>query len=269
MLELRVAALAASATPPPRRRRAGLIGVAALAIAGVTGAAVVLHDGESAEAGYSLSTAAAAAAEAHTVAMHMTIEMSQLGTIEGDVALDTDSGLMQAEMNLDGEQAHMVLDMHTGTAYVKAPDMGLADDLWVSYDMGPATRLPAGPTPMGDQPWTNPLDISQLIDGDTPIEDLGITEVDGVSLKHYRATLDTSAMSDAFEAGGSAYDVPDELVYDLYVDADGVLREMDFEMSLLGQTARYRITIDSIGAPIDIQIPDPDHVVPMGDPSGA
>jgi hypothetical protein len=253
-----------------------MVAAGALAIAGVTGTIVVMQDGQ-AEAGYSLSAATAEAADASTVAMHMSMSMSSLGEVEADMAIDVDTGLMQATMDVEGTTMDMLMDVSTGVMYMRADEFPLDADQWVRFDIADVTGTsgtsgglggPGGLGGLGDDPLTNPLDMAAAFESASSVEDLGVEDVDGESLKHYRLGVDTSAVADLVGGASSDIELPDELIYDVWVDAGGSMRRMSFELAMLGQTIEYDITITSIGEPLDIEVPDADHVVSMADVFG-
>lgn len=250
--------------PRRRRRRVGFAVGAVLVVAGAASAAVLVNGDEPAEAGYSLSAATAEATAAHTATMHMTVSMGSLGTVEGDFAIDNDAQLARASMDVAGSSITMVIDAAGGAAYVQMPD-GLADGAWMRLDMGDLGDFGG----FGDQPLSNPLDIAPLLDQASSVEDLGIVDVDGESLKHYEVGIDvadvTASLPTALPEG---LDLADTLVYDVYVDGAGNLRKLSFSLDLLGETSTYDITITDLGGPVDISIPSPDEVVSMEDAFG-
>lgn len=83
------------------------------------------------------------------------------------------------------------------------------------------------------------------------VEFKGEDEVDGDDVDHYRVTVDTTEIAKgAVGAPGSA-DLPKTLTYDMYVDEDHLMRQVDLAVS--GQ--EIHMVVSRWGEPVDIEAP--------------
>lgn len=241
-----------------------------------------------------------AAAEAGSAAFEMVMEM----TIEGEPvelvsvgAYDTDAHRMSMEMDMGGLLDRLEATAEEGvpdgldgptqivvdgtTVYLRAPllDVLGGAGTWLSLssdDLG-ATGLGLG---------TASYDPSKLLESLRGVtgepEVVGTEDVRGVETTRYTATLDLAEavaqapadQRDLVEAQlqrlGTA-----EVSVDVWVDADGLARRLQVDMSdALGAAAagdaRAVLTIElfDYGEPVDIQVPSPDEVSSLGDGLG-
>jgi hypothetical protein len=111
----------------------------------------------------------------------------------------------------------------------------------------------------------DPSDIAEsLLEPENSIE-IGIETIDGVEVKHYQVTVDIAAaiaalpqseIDDALEGlDVPDIDVPDTLVYDVWVTADNDLRRVSFDTELAGQTIGMQLDMTTSDQPLDIAVP--------------
>ncbi|WP_419842757.1 hypothetical protein [Candidatus Poriferisodalis sp.] len=118
----------------------------------------------------------------------------------------------------------------------------------------PSTRPGAAPD---DGTCLSPTDHSWLIQHMVSAELVGQADIDGEATTHLRGTLDLAAASEGLFDGndsGDGVDVfdedifPEELVYDLWVDADHLLRRVSFDMGALLGDFLESLSADEPGA---------------------
>ena len=107
----------------------------------------------------------------------------------------------------------------------------------------------------------NPSRTFEAFDAITRLQDKGTQEVDGVETTHYAVTVDTQK---ALEAQGLADQVPagqlpKTLQYDVWVDADKLVRKLSMEIA--GST--IDMTLSEWGEPVDISAPPASQTTTM------
>lgn len=261
----------------PKKRRTGLIvGAAVLAVAAIATAGFVLLKKDTAEATFSLTEAAAAAADTKAVAFTMT--MSLMGEqVTAEAETDSDSGLTHMVMDIgmiDGS-LEMIADTNEKVIYFKSSfleDSGLPIDTdWVKMDeaflQGQAGD---GESIFDSANLGNPLDAGAVFETAKTVTEVGFDEVDGVKVKHFEVVVDTlEAMKvspqlqqqfDQLDA-----DIPKELTYDVYVDEQNQIRRTTIAMSVAGQNVSVDIVIKPLSEPIVIEVPAPADVTDFAD----
>ncbi len=91
------------------------------------------------------------------------------------------------------------------------------------------------------------------------VEYAGSDTVDGVKVSKYHVTVDTSAITStlAGAAGAAGADLPKTVTYELYVDADHLMRRID--MTVSGQ--HIRMVVNDWGKPVEIAAPPASQVI--------
>lgn len=96
---------------------------------------------------------------------------------------------------------------------------------------------------------------------------VGEEDVDGTTMRRYSMTIDGSAAMDAAgvdDAAATSSGVPEEFVYDVWLDADNLMRKMAFETDGLVT----EVLADNWGEPQDISVPADEDIVDIGSLGG-
>lgn len=127
------------------------------------------------------------------------------------------------------------------------------------------------PMPDGVDPGTlagsDPLGYLSAITGDEAVAVVGTEEVRGTPTTHYSVTVPwADAIQNAPDglvdpAVARLSQPPEEIVYDLWLDGDGFVRRLSFEVDSGGMAMSMRIELYDLGAQIDVAVPGPDQIV--------
>jgi len=260
---------------------AALVAVVALGI----GAFVALAGGGSgtdvAEP-FSLIAAAERTAGAGSVEFDLTVSASDLADVTVSGAVDNDAGLVSVTTDLSsllalgdtpmplGDGAMTVLlDGANGVLYLDASALGgfLPDGAaWVSIDLARLAEQSGQPLDdLQGEFALDPSDIAQsLLDADNAVE-VGVDTLDGVEAQRYQVTVDIAAaiaalpQADLDDALGGLEvpdaELPDTLVYDVWVTADNDLRRVAFDTEIAGQTIVMQLDMTVSDEPLGLEVP--------------
>lgn len=253
---------------PPKRHSGRFIAIAFVAVAATGGVAFAVTRGDD-EPTYSLAASSAATNDATSMTFALTMDVFG-SEITGDVAVDITHGLTHLSMDLGtdaiglGGELEMIVDAPNGTTYVSSAffeGIGVPVDTdWVRMDSAATgdTVIDAGDT--GD-----PLDVVAALGDAVKTEEIGFDEVNGLKVKHYRATFrgaDVFAWNKQFaaileQAGG---EIPDEVVYDFYVDEHNMVRRIGYQVDMGTSELTGETVVLSINEPVDITVPAEEDV---------
>lgn len=263
------------ADAPRRSGKGKWIGVAAAVALLGAGAGVFLttRGGDKAEA-FSLQAASQQAAASDDVQMTMSMSAGPLD-LEAEVIFDDNSGLMQ--MTMSGEvvgaagidEVTMILDTDDPTIYMSTAAFGdeiPTDAEWVLMDLG---ALGMDTSQFDQVSANNPLDIAPLFESADNVEELGFDEVNGEKVKHYKVTVSLAdavaaqpqlqEQLDQLDELGDGFEMPEELVYDVYVNEASQLRRITFELAIGPMSIDLDMVVTAIGDAV------PQIVLPTGD----
>ena len=137
-----------------------------------------------------------------------------------------------------------------GTFYLKLPQLG---PKFLRFEADDPSN------PFGAL-FSSSLDPSSLVD----VLRQGVTEATLVGeedgFDHYRVSVGSDAILAQYPAelrDTAASQLPDDVVYDMYVDGEGLLREVRFDLGAAGVTTQ---TYDDWGTDVDIVAPPPGQV---------
>ena len=253
---------------PPKRHVGRWIAILVVVAAAIGGTAFALTRSDD-KPKYSLNATNDATEGATSMSFALTMDV--FGTeITGDFEIDIEHGLTHVTMDLGssavglGGKLEMIVDMPNHTTYVSRDffeSIGVPIDTdWVRMDSefldesGDGSVFDASAT--GD-----PLDATAAIGEALKTEDLGFAKVDGIKVKRYRVTFrgeDVFAFNPQFTAilEEAGTDVPDEVVYEFYVDEQNVVRRISYQVDLGTSELTGDMIVKSINEPVNIKIPD-------------
>jgi hypothetical protein len=111
--------------------------------------------------------------------------------------------------------------------YMKSPDLGTGDK-WLKIDLSDPNSLFGM---IGKA--TDPEVMFKAMEAPKKLELVGTEDVDGVETNHYRITLDPTQYLKAMEFPAAMADMlPDELVTEMWVDADDLPRKFTQTMEI-------------------------------------
>ena len=126
--------------------------------------------------------------------------------------------------------------------YMKSPELGTGDT-WVKIDLSDPNSLFGM---IGKA--TDPEVMFKAMEEPKKLELVGAEDVDGVATNHYRITLDPSTYLAAMEFPAAMADMlPDELVTEMWVDADNLPRKFAQTIEVPGGRRRQAHDLEHRG----------------------
>jgi hypothetical protein len=89
------------------------------------------------------------------------------------------------------------------------------------------------------------------------VEYAGAATVDGDKVDRYHVTVDSGSIAGALGAGAGA-DLPKTVTYDLYVDANHLVRRIEIDVA----KQQITMTVSRWGEPVDIEAPPASQIAP-------
>ncbi len=265
------------ADAPPKRRTKRFIAVALLAPVAIGGVAFAVTRGNDTPK-YSLTAAQGSTGEVKS--MVFTTTTGGFGNeVTADIEADVEHGLFHIFMDLGsdvvgvGGELEMIVDVENKMTYINGSffdALGIPlDTEWLSMDDEFLTDN-GEDSVFNAEAIENPLDAAVAIKDAIKTEEIGFDEVNGVKVKHYRVTFrseDVFASNDQLEAqldelGG---EIPDELVYDFYIDEQNLVRRITYQVDIGSGEITTDVVIVSINEPVNIEIPDDEDVTDARD----
>ncbi|MCB0981566.1 MAG: hypothetical protein H6513_00505 [Acidimicrobiaceae bacterium] len=262
---------------PQSRRRGALIAtcIAAVAVCAL-GVAVFLvgrgDDGSGAEVrGFSLPAAAEASRAATSVAYEMDVWSDDLAAVHVVGRIDAAADLASMTVDMPGiGTVEMILDARPTIVYLSASSLGPTLDAptpWISVDIsvapGMAEAFAGG--------LVNPLEKAMvLLEPSNEVVDLGQEDFRGEQVRHYQVTSSLSAalrfnpalQSELDRLGG---ELPEQVVYHVYVTRDSQVRRLSYEVSTSAGTTSADMVYTAMNAADPIVVPAADEVTDMTD----
>lgn len=194
----------------------------------------------------------------------LTMEMTAGGQdieVTGEADYTTDPMSMSMDMSGMGGVGDMTMVMVDNTMYIK---LLARSEKFIKVDLDDPGN------PMGGS-FTGQLDpraqAEVIQQGLKTATYVGEEEIDGETLDHYAAVVDSTAMLEEMEIDPAAAGaLPEEITYDLWFDADGFYRQMSVDMG--AAAGEVLIRFDDWGTDVDIEAPPADEVTDMGGMSG-
>jgi hypothetical protein len=197
--------------------------------------------------------------EAETFAFETTSgSAGQTQTMTGQARFGADGVEMQASST--GAQA-MEMILLGKAMYMKSPDLGTGDK-WLKIDLSDPDSLFGM---IGKA--TDPEVMFKAMEAPKKLELVGSEDVDGVETNHYRITLDPTQYLKAMEFPAAMADMlPDELVTEMWVDADDLPRKFTQTMQIPAvgggkpTTTTTEGTYSDFGTDVEIEEPPASQV---------
>jgi len=187
-----------------------------------------------------------------SLAMEMDLE-GQAMTMEGVADLRGEDPAMDISMTVPGMGA-LEMILVDGSMFIAVPGV-TQEGQFIQM-----TQEELGMASGGD--LTGAVDMDRTWDawetGTESVTFVGVEDVDGDPMEHFRLLVDTeSAMDASGETQGPG--MPPTITYDVWVDDDDLMRQLEFELE--GAAAELRI--DDWGEPVDVQAPEESDLVEM------
>ena len=182
----------------------------------------------------------------------------QTQTMTGEARFGDDGVEMKASST--GAQA-MEMILVDKAMYMKSPELGTGDK-WLKIDLSDPNSLFGM---IGKA--TDPEVMFKAMEAPKKLELVGAEDVDGVETNHYRITLDPTQYLKAMEFPAAMADMlPDELVTEMWVDADDLPRKFTQTMEIPAAgggkptTTTTEGTYSDFGTDVEIEEPPTSEV---------
>lgn len=183
---------------------------------------------------------------------------SSTGGLEGTGQIDYDADPAELKMSATSTDAGKLEMVLIGTTiYIKGDAFGT--DKWVEISLDDPNSPFAA---LGGQ-LDPAASLEKLVKGVQTATFVGEEDVDGESLEHYTATVDTATLLEDVlppEAQGSI-DLPPTVDYQMYFDGDGFIRKFSVDMGATVGTSEG--TFDDWGTEVDIEAPPASEITTM------
>lgn len=197
--------------------------------------------------------------EAETFSFETTSDSAgQAQTMTGQARFGGDG----VEMKASGSGAQsMEMILIDKAMYMKSPELGMGDK-WLKIDLSDPSSLFGM---IGKA--TDPEVMFKAMEAPKELELVGAEDVDGVEANHYRITLDPTRYLKAMEFPAAMADMmPDELVTEMWVDADNLPRKFTQTMEIPAAgggkptTTTTEGTYSDFGTDVEIEAPPSSEV---------
>lgn len=216
-----------------------------------------LDEGEAVDKADFIADLKAGIESASTAKMSMTMDLGE-SPIEAEGEMDYSGDEISMDMTMDSAmtQEPLQLVLVDNVMYMNMGQM--SNQKYIKYDLSDPKNLPPGMEGMADQ--LDPLAAFDSLDEAlTSVTFVGDEDVDGEELGHYELTMDTSKIETMADVPSSA-GLPDEITYDLWLDDDNRMRQMNMVMEM-ATTAEIEAKIFEWGEPVEIEAPAKGDVV--------
>lgn len=199
----------------------------------------------------------AAQADASSAHIEATIDLTgESIQLSGDVAGlgSPDDIEMDVAATFGGEQVQLlILDR---VFYLKGEEFAPDGKEWLKIDLSDRSNPLAQ---MFDS--ANPANFTAYLNGVSAFEDQGAETVDGIETRHYEVTVDTAKMLESnpmFQGqDASTLGLPDEVVTQVYVDADNRPIQLNVDLTSIGS---FDVHFSDYGKDVSVTAPDPSTV---------
>jgi hypothetical protein len=195
---------------------------------------------------------------ATTAHVSMDMQMGDMGSMqaEGDADYTATPLSMSMSMSVAGAgSADQKIDMVLvdNVLYMKPPAGAGAGDKYWMLDLSDTDNLPSG---MGDMlgqmdPMKSMEEFGDALD---EVTYQGTEDVDGETLDKYDVSVNTDELPQLSQMGQQVK-LPATVDYDLYLDSDGLMRRLETDFKVMGQTLDISVSLDDWGQEVDITAP--------------
>ena len=186
---------------------------------------------------------------------HLTMDLGGLGTGEGDADYTTTPPNLAMRMSMQALGGDVEVRMVDGTLYLKGPMFG---DQWVSMPLDDPNS-PLGS--LGSQ-LDPTAQFAAFAGAVTEASHNGPEDVDGETLEHYTATVDTAKLTQQLpEAMGAQGSLPATIQQEWWFDGEGRIRK--FSSDFGGVAGRVELSMSDWGSKVEIDAPPSDQVTTM------
>ncbi len=186
---------------------------------------------------------------------HLTMNLGAVGTGEGDADYTTSPPNMAVVMSMQALGGDVEVRMVDGTLYMKGATFG---EQWVSVPLDDPNSPLGG---LGSQ-LDPTAQFQAFADAVTEATNHGPEEVDGETLNHYTATVDTAQLLDSLpEAVAGQTGLPESLPQEWWFDDEGRIRK--FSSDFGGMAGRIELSMSDWGSDVDIEAPPSGEVTTM------
>ena len=185
---------------------------------------------------------------------HVSMELGGQGTAEGDADYSADPPELAMKMTMAALGGDIEVRMVDGTIYLKSPT--LSGEQWISIPLDDPNS-PLGS--LGSQ--LDPTKQFEVFGAavSTATYD-GPVDLDGESLDHYTATVDTQKLLEQLPEAGQAGQLPDSMQQEWWFDDEGRIRQLKTAMGSLGDVS---VALSDWGKEVEIEAPPSDEVTTM------
>jgi hypothetical protein len=257
-----------------------LVAVAALVALGV-GALVAVAGGSDegvslpAAEPFDLAAAAQTTISSQTVEFDLAVSAGDYGTVSMTGAVDNETRLAKVTTDMSGllgldepmlgdAGLEVLVDGQNDVVYLSAEALsGLlpADSAWISLDLARLAEISGTPLEeMRGQFLVDPADAARMLLDADDVTEVGTETIDGVATMHYRVTVDVADALAASpqlgsELGGADVDLPDAVVYDVWVTEANELRRASVDLDVAGQSVSMVLDLTTTDERLDLEIP--------------
>ena len=181
--------------------------------------------------------------------------------VTGQADYSSDPVSMRMEMTGMGGTGDMEIILVDNAMYMKLTAMS---DMFLKLDLEDPDN-PVGGSFTGQ---LDPRAQAEVIEeGLQTATYVGEEEVQGETLDHYTAVVDSQAMLEQLEGTADvAGQLPETVTYELWLTEDGLYRQMEIDMGAVAGEMLMRF--EDWGTDVDIEAPPADQVTDMGDMAG-
>ena len=181
--------------------------------------------------------------------------------VTGQADYTSDPVSMRMEMSGMGGTGDMEIIVVDNAMYMK---LAVMSDKFLKLDLDDPDN------PVGGS-FTGQLDpraqAEVMEDGLQTATYVGQEEVEGETLDHYTAVVDSTAMLEQMEgAADVAGQLPETITYELWLTDEGLFRQMEIDMGAVAGEMRMRFV--DWGTDVDIEAPPASEVTDMSDMAG-
>ena len=181
--------------------------------------------------------------------------------VTGQADYSSDPVSMRMEMSGMGGTGDMEIIVVDNAMYMKLAAMS---DMFLKLDLDDPDN-PVGGSFTGQ---LDPRAQAEVIEeGLQTATYVGQEDVDGETLDHYTAVVDSTAMLEQMEgAADMAGQMPETVTYELWLTEDGLYRQMEIDMGAVAGEMLMRF--EDWGTDVDIEAPPASEVTDMSDMAG-